>query len=221
MSIRILLADDHDIVRRGLRSLIEKQEGMKVVGEVENGREAIRFALAEAPHVVLMDVVMPGLGGIEAARRIVAEAPAIKVLCLSMHRERKLVSAMLEAGAVGYILKDHALEELPAAIRHAAAGRGYLNPSVAATVVADYAAHLSGRPSPASSPLSSREREVLQLLAEGLSSREIAEHLNLSIKTIGSHREKIERKLKIRGVAALTKYAIRQGITTADRDPPV
>ena len=166
----------------------------------------MKLALEIAPDVVVMDVVMPGMGGIEATRRIVAKVPTIKVLCLSMHRERRFVSAVLEAGAVGYVLKDRALEELPLAIRHVVAGRSYLNPSVAATVVADYAAHLSGRPStPASVPLSSREREVLQLLAEGLSTRAISEKLNLSVKTVGSHRENVEKKLRVHGVAALTK----------------
>ncbi len=220
MSLRVLLADDHRIVREGLAALIGREPDIEVVGTASDGREAVRLAREAAPDVVLMDVAMPGMSGVEATRQIVAELPAVRVLCLSMHVERKFVSAVLEAGAAGYLLKDCAHEELVEAIRQVTAGRAYLSPSVAATVVDDYAARLSGETAPDASPLSGREREVLQLLAEGRSTREVAERLHLSPKTVGSHRERIMRKLGIDSIAGLTKYAIRHGLTTADRNSP-
>ncbi len=219
MTVRILLADDHRIVHQGLSALIEKQRDMKVVATAIDGREAVRLARELEPDVVLMDVAMPGMSGVEATRQITAELPTVKVLCLSMHLERRYVAAVFEAGAAGYLLKDCALEELAEAIRQVVAGRSFLSPSVAATVVGDYAAHLSGDTGADASPLSGREREVLQLLAEGHSTREIAERLHLSPKTVGSHRERIMRKLGIDSIAGLTKYAIRHGLTTAERDP--
>ena len=218
MSLRILLADDHEIVLEGLSALIEKEAGMEVVGAVRDGREAVRMARERAPDVVLMDVGMPGLSGVEATRQITSELPAVKVLCLSMHAERRYVSAVIEAGAAGYLLKDCALEELSRALRQVAAGGSYLSPAVAATVLDDYAAHLGGG-APEASPLSSREREVLQLLAEGRPTREIAERLHLSVKTVGSHRDRIMKKLGVHSIAGLTKYAIRHGLTSSDRDP--
>lgn len=174
MAIRVLLADDHELFLQGLRALLEKEPGLEVIGEAGDGRAAVRLARERAPDVVLMDVAMPAMNGVEATRRILAERPATKVLCLSMHADRQFVSAVLEAGAVGYLLKDCVLEELVRAIHHVRAGHSYLSPAVAATVVEDYAAHLAGRRSPGSSPLSSREREVLQLIAEGWSVKEIA-----------------------------------------------
>lgn len=219
MTLRILLADDHRIVREGLSVLIGKQPGMEVVGTALDGREAVRLARELAPAVVLMDVAMPGMSGIEATRQIAAELPEVRVICLSMHAERRFVSAVLEAGAAGYLLKDCAQEELAEAICQVAAGHSYLSPAVAATVVEDYAAHLSGGAGADASPLSGREREVLQLLAEGRSTRDIAQLLHLSPKTVGSHRERIMRKLGIDSIAGLTKYAVRHGLTSVDRDP--
>lgn len=220
MTISVLLADDHEIVLEGIHALLEAQRGIDVVGEVRDGREAVYQARELQPDLVLMDVTMPGLNGIEATRQIVAETDGVRVLCLSMHTDRRFVSAVLAAGASGYLLKDCVAEELARGIREVAAGRSYLSPGVAATVVEDYAAHLSGARTPAVAQLSGREREVLQLLAEGRSTREIADRLHLSIKTVGSHRERIMHKLGIHSVAGLTKYAIRHGMTTEDRNEP-
>ncbi len=220
MTLRILLADDHQIVSEGIAALIERQHDMEVVGTAFEGREAVRLARALAPDVVLMDVAMPGMSGVEATRQILAQAPATRVLCLSMHVERRFVSAVLEAGAAGYLLKDCAQEELAEAIRQVTAGRSYLSPAVAASVVEDYAARLSGGAPEDASPLTGREREILQLFAEGHSTRQIAERLHISPKTVGSHRERIMHKLGIDSIAGLTKYAIRHGLTSSDRDLP-
>ena len=217
MSIRILLADDHKIVREGLRSMLEKRSDMEVIGEARDGREAVRAARDQAPDVVVMDVEMPGLSGIEATRQIAAERPEVKVLCLSMHRDRRWVLPILDAGGAGYLIKDCALEELARAIRAVTAGQTYLSPAVAGSVVEAYRAGGSGAPSE-DSLLTAREREVLQLLAEGHSSKEIASRLHLSPKTVGTYRERLMRKLDIHNVAGLVKYAIREGLTTADRD---
>ncbi len=219
MTIRILLADDHQIVREGLAALLDGQPGIEVVGFALDGREAVKLAEELSPDLLLMDVAMPGMNGVEATRQLASQLPQVKVLCLSMHVERRFVSAVLEAGAAGYLLKDCAREELAEAIRQVSAGRSYLSPAVAATVVEDYAARLAGRLPRNASALSGREREVLQLLAEGASTREIAQRLHLSTKTVGSHRERIMRKLGLDSIAALTKYAIRHGLTTAEREP--
>lgn len=214
--LRVVLVDDHEIFLEGLSSLIDREEGMEVVGTARNGRAAICLAGSLVPDVLVMDVSMAGLNGIEATRQIVGEQPAVRVLCLSMHSGRRYVSAAVEAGAAGYVLKDCALEELAFAVRQVALGHSYLSPAVAATVLDDYAAHLSGQARPARVALSEREREVLQLLAEGHTTRDIAGQLHLSPKTIGSHRERIMKKLDIHSVAGLTKYAVRHGYTSED-----
>jgi DNA-binding NarL/FixJ family response regulator len=212
VSIRVLLADDHAIVREGLRALIDKQPDMEIVGEARDGREAIRMAREQVPDVAILDVSMPGLNGVEATRRITRELPDIKVLGLSMHTERQFVGAVIDAGASGYLVKDCALEELIRAVRCVVNGQVYLSPSVAGVVVEGYRA--KGHGESAFSALSLREREVLQLIAEGLSTKEIAGHLNVSAKTVGTHREHIMTKLEIRSIAGLTKYAIREGVTS-------
>jgi DNA-binding NarL/FixJ family response regulator len=212
VSIRVLLADDHAIVREGLRALIDKQPDMEIVGEARDGREAIRMAREQVPDVAILDVSMPGLNGVEATRRITRELPDIKVLGLSMHTERQFVGAVIDAGASGYLVKDCALEELIRAVRCVVNGQVYLSPSVAGVVVEGYRA--KGHGESAFSALSLREREVLQLIAEGLSTKEIADHLNVSAKTVGTHREHIMTKLEIRSIAGLTKYAIREGVTS-------
>lgn len=218
MTVRVLIADDHQIVSQGLAALIEKQPGFSVAGTAVDGREAVRLAQELEPDLVLMDVSMPRLSGIEATRQLSVEMPGVKVLCLSMHVERQFVSAMLAAGADGYVLKDAAEEELVEAIRQVAAGRSFLSPKIAATVVQDYALLVAGGDGGAPGPeLSGREREVLQLIAEGRSTAQIAALLCLSPKTIGSHRGRIMAKLGIHTIAGLTKYAIRHGLTTADR----
>ncbi|MGD2175592.1 MAG: response regulator transcription factor [Candidatus Brocadiaceae bacterium] len=215
MSIRILLADDHRLMRHGLRSLIQGEPDMEVIGEAENGRSAVRLAEELAPDVIVMDVAMPDLNGIEATRQVKDRTPAIEVLALSMHSDGPFVVRMLEAGAAGYLLKDTAFEQLATAIREVSAGRKYLCPEVTGPIVEDYLRRLS-EPEAAATPLSPREREVLQLLAEGMISKQIASELNISVKTIETHRSRLMKKLGIRSVAELTKYAIRHGITSLE-----
>lgn len=215
MSIRILLADDHRLMRHGLRSLIQGEPDMEVIGEAENGRSAVRLAEELAPDVIVMDVAMPDLNGIEATRQVKDRTPAIEVLALSMHSDGPFVVRMLEAGAAGYLLKDTAFEQLATAIREVSEGRKYLCPEVTGPIVEDYLRRLS-EPEVAATPLSPREREVLQLLAEGMISKQIASELNISVKTIETHRSRLMKKLGIRSVAELTKYAIRHGITSLE-----
>lgn len=213
---RVLLADDHRILRQGLRSLFEKEDDLEVVGEAENGRQAVRMARELRPDVVVMDVAMPDLNGIEATRQVLAELPAVKVLALSMHSDRRYVIEVLKAGASGYLLKDGAFEELASAIRTVAANRSYLSPEITGVVIDDVVHRVPSAPRSASLCLSNREREVLQLLAEGRSTREIAECLHVSVKTVDTHRQHIMQKLGLYSVAELTKYAIREGITSIE-----
>ena len=216
MEIRVLLADDHNIFRDGLRTLIEKEAGMEVVGEAENGRKAIALAEKLLPNVIIMDVSMPDMNGIEATRKIVSAIPDVKVIALSMHSDRRFVLGMLEAGASGYLLKDCAFAELAGAIRQVVTGNTYLSPKIADVVVKGYL-HKMMESSPAAVDLmTSREREILQLLAEGLTAKEIAAHVYLSIKTVETHRRNIMQKLNMRSVAELTKYAIREGLVALD-----
>jgi DNA-binding NarL/FixJ family response regulator len=214
MSIRIMIADDHEIVRNGLRSLIEKELDMEVIAEAGNGRNAVRIALELAPDVVIMDIAMPDLNGIEAARQIITALPRIKVIALSMHADKRYVMEMLKAGAVGYILKDSAFEELACAIRITLKNRTYLSPSITEIVIGDYVQLALAANGTAFSLLSSREREVLQLLAEGSSTAQIADRLSISVKTVETYRQHIIEKLDIRSIAELTKYAIREGLTS-------
>jgi DNA-binding NarL/FixJ family response regulator len=214
MSIRVVLADDHQLVCEGLEMLLESQPGTEVVGVAHDGREAVRMARELDPDVVIMDVAMPGLNGIDATRQLLAESPRVKVIALSMHADKRYVTGMLSAGVSGYLLKDCAGEELVQALQTVVGGQVYLSPSIAGVVVAELAAPAAARP--AGSPLSPREREVLQLLAEGHNSRESAAILHLSVKTVESHRRQIMTKLGLDSVADLTKYAVREGITTLD-----
>ena len=213
MSIRIILADDHKIFRQGLRSLLEKETELELLGEAENGRTAVELTTELQPDVVVMDVSMPDLNGIEATRQIVSRVPGTKVIGLSIHSDRSFVEGMLKAGAKGYLLKDCDSEELIRAIRAVAAGQTYLSPAVAGSVVQDYVDQTRAKADSNPQRLTSREREVLQLLAEGLTSKEIAAKLSLSVKTVENHRHQIMERLGIRSVAELTKFAIRQGIT--------
>ncbi len=214
MSIRIILADEHQIIRDGLRSLIEKETGIDIVAEAKNGREAVRMTLELKPDIIVMDVAMPELNGIEAAYKIVAGAPQTKIITLSMHADRRFVMEMLKAGASAYLLKNNAFEELIQAVRTVLGNRTYLNPKIADLVVGDYVRQLKNDDTSVFALLTEREREVLQLIAEGNSTAQIAERLHLSVKTIETHRQKIMEKLKIRNVAELTKYAIREGLTS-------
>jgi len=214
VTIKVLIADDHQIVREGLRSMLEKEPGIIVVGEAEEGRTTLRLARELTPDVIIMDVAMPDLNGIEATRQIVAEFPTIKVIALSMHDDRRFVLHMIKAGAKGYLLKDSAFKDLAKAIRVVVANKTYLSSEIADIVVKDYLATTASEESSAFYLLSPREREVLQLIAEGKTSNQVAENLHVSIKTVETHRAQLLRKLKVKSVAELTKYAIREGLTT-------
>ena len=214
MTIEILLADDHQILRKGILALLEKEPDLTVVGEAEDGRMALRLAMDLKPHIVVMDIGMPHLNGIEATRRIVAELSSTQVLALSMHSDRQFVTGMLHAGALGYILKDSAFEELIYAIREVAAKRVYLSPGITGVIV-DYVQKSHHMDSPVDC-LSPREREVLQLLAEGNKVKDIASQINISVRTIETHRQHIMDKLDLHSMAELTKFAIRAGLTSLD-----
>ncbi|MCK8600964.1 response regulator [Desulfoferrobacter suflitae] len=216
MSVRLLIADDHNIVRDGLRALLETQQNLQVIAEAENGRKAVRLVRELSPDVVIIDVGMPGLNGIDATRQIVAEANETKVIALSMHSDRRFVAQMFKAGAAAYLLKDCAFEELVQAVDVVVAGQIYLSPEIAGAVIEDYVRHISRTDSSGFSVLTAREREVLQLLAEGKATKEIAAELFVSVKTIETHRQQIMHKLKVGSLADLIKYAIREGITFLD-----
>ena len=217
MNIKLLLADDHAMMREGLKSLIQKESDMAVVGEAGNGNETIELAKKAGAHVVVMDVAMPDLNGIEAARKILKDNPSIKVVALSGHANREFVREMLKAGASAYVLKSRAYEELVRAIREVVKGKKYLSPDIARGVVDEYVEMSSSKSkNPAFVVLTDREREVLQLLAEGRSTKELADALAVSVKTVETHRHNIMEKLNLHSVAELTKYAIREGITSVD-----
>jgi len=213
VSIRVLLVDDHKIVREGLRALLNAKPGIEVVAEAENGRTALQLARELMPDVVVMDVTMPDLNGIEATHRLITEFPDIKVIALSMHSDHRLVSGMLAAGASGYLLKDCAFEELEKAIRTAVDNNIYLSPQLTKTVINHYVRNPSPAKSLAFSVLTAREREVLQLLAEGKNTKKIAFGLGVSIKTIETHRRRLMKKLNVTSMAELTKLAVREGVT--------
>lgn len=220
MSIRILIADDHKIMLDGLKALLEAQENIQIVGQALNGREAVKLAHKEKPDMVIIDVAMPDLNGLEAMRQILQDNPKTKVLALSMHSDRRYVTGMLSAGASGYILKHCAFEELALAIQTVLRNQVYLSPPIAGILVKELSQAGSPRAGQQIASLSSltpREREVLQLIAEGHSAREIAQRLHLSVKTIETHRRQIMEKLGIRSVAELTKFAIREGLTSLDK----
>jgi DNA-binding NarL/FixJ family response regulator len=216
MSIRVLLADDHEIVRDGIRALLDDEPGIEVVGEARDGNEALRRVRETAPDVVVMDVTMPGMNGIDATREICAAQPETKVLFLSMHSENHYVTRVFDAGAAGYLLKECALNELVRAIRSVSSGQVYVSPAVAGAVVEAFRLGMPERGTSALSALTAREREVLRLIADGLSTREIADRLQVSHKTVGTHRERIMHKLDLHSIAELTKFAIREGLTSPD-----
>ena len=217
MTIRVLIADDHKIMLAGLRSLLEKQAGLEVVGEAENGRKAVQMTEEKKPDVVVMDVSMPDLNGIEATTQIIESHPEIRIIALSMHSDKRFVMGMLRAGASGYLLKDCASQELATAIAQVATGRKYLSPEITGVVIDDFLqGGLTDGEKAVTSVLSAREREVLQLIAEGWSTKQIASHLYVSIKTIETHRRQIMKKLDLHSIADLTKYAIREGLTSLE-----
>lgn len=212
MAIRILLADDHTIVREGLRSIIEHEMGMEVVALAGSGIAAIELARVHRPDAVVIDITMPGMNGIEATRQILREFPSVKVIALSMHASKDIVSEMLKAGASAYLLKDSAVDELGLAVKSVLSGKFYISPEITGTVVGDYVDRLTDQ-APAASKLTGREREVLQLIAEGKSMKEIAAALMLSVKTIETYRQTLMNRLNIHSIAELTKYAVREGLT--------
>ena len=213
----MLIADDHKIMLAGLRSLLEKQTDFDVVGEADNGRKAVQMAQEKKPEVVVMDVSMPDLNGIEATKQIIESLPETRVIALSMHSDKRFVMGMLRAGASGYLLKDCASQELANAILQVAGGKKYLSPEITGVVIDDVLlAGSSEEGATAASQLSPREREVLQLIAEGWSTKQIASHLYVSIKTIETHRRQIMKKLDLHAIADLTKYAIREGLTSIE-----
>jgi DNA-binding NarL/FixJ family response regulator len=216
MTIRVLLADDHKIVREGLRSLLEKDPGIDVVAMADNGRAALRLTAEHRPDVAVIDIAMPEMNGIEAIRRMSGENPGVRILALSMHSARRFVVEALSGGANGYLLKDCACEELVRAIRVVADNETYLSPKISGLIVKDYVKRLPDSKSREKAILSSREREVLQLIAEGRCTKEIAFSLGLSAKTVETHRRQIMKKLDLHSVAELTRYAIREGITHLD-----
>ncbi len=216
MTIRLLLADDHRIFREGLRPLLAGRRDIEIVGEADNGLAALDLCRSCRPDVAVLDISMPGMNGIEVTRTLARELPGIRVIILSMHSDRRFVQEALRAGARGYVLKDAGFDELLAGVLAVAAGRYHLDPGVGDQVVRDYLDLVEADSGSAFGVLSAREREVLQMLAEGRSTKEIAANLHLSAKTVESHRKTLMDKLDIHSIAELTKYAIRQGLTQLD-----
>jgi DNA-binding NarL/FixJ family response regulator len=216
MGIKIILADDHQIFREGLRNLILREPGMDVIGEADNGRDAVRMAKRLKPDIVIMDISMPQMNGIEASK-ILSDLPGLKVIALSMHSDRRYVTAMLKTGVSGYVQKENAFEELKRALGAVGTGKTYLSPDITKILVnefvgEEYAPEING-----SNPLNAREREVLQLLAEGMSTKKIAFNLKVSVKTIESNRRRLMHKLNMDSIAELTKFAIREGLTSLEK----
>jgi len=215
--IKILLAEDHTIVRKGIRSLLDSEQAIEVVGEAENGREAVEKTAQLCPDIVLLDHTMPILNGLEATRQIRKFYPAVKVLILTMHTNEEYIFQFLQAGAAGYLVKQSAPTDLVAAIHAVYQGQSFLSPAISKTVIDEYLRQTGTRHNHTNDEkLTSREREVLQLLAEGCSNRQIAEQLQISIKTVGVHRLNLMEKLDIHDITELTKYAIRKGMIGLD-----
>ena len=214
MSIRVLLVDDHRILREAIRTILEKSGEILVVGEADDGPRALELAREAAPDIVVMDIGLSDMSGIEATRRILAENAGVKVLALSMYSDRRMVLQMLQAGASGYVVKAAGSKELLRAIRALAEGKTYLCAEVAGSIV-DQVRDGRLKTGGAGVSLGRREREVLQLLANGMTSQAIAEKLNIAASTVEVHRRNIMRKLDLHTVAELTKYAIREGLTSA------
>jgi len=214
--IKILLADDHKILRAGLHSLIEMEPRFKIVAEAAEGRAAVRLCQELSPDVVIMDISMPNLNGIEATRKILVNSPKTKVIILSVHSSKHFVEEVFRAGATGYLLKNCSFEDLVSAIETVDGNETFLHPKIATIIHGDYLEAIKQRESASAPALSPREREVLQLIAEGKNTKEIAFSFDLSVKTVEAHRQRIMEKLNLRSVAELTKYAIREGLTTEE-----
>ena len=216
MSIRILIADDHSITREGLKVMLNKMENFEVVAEAENGRLAISLARKLLPDVVVMDINMPDLNGVDATRQIVAELPQTRNIALSMYSDRSYVKGMLKAGVSGYLLKNCAFEELADAIQTVMRYQTYLSPKISEIVRDEFVKMMGSNDPNTVELLTDKEREVLQLIAEGKKTKDIAELLHISVKTVEARRSKIMEKLNINNVAGLTKYAIREGLTSIE-----
>jgi len=214
MTLKILIADDHTIVREGLRVLIEKEDDMTVTAEAATGAEAIRLARDCCPDVIVMDISMPDVNGIDATRSIMAESTKVRVVALSMESDRRFVVEVLKAGANGYVLKDSAFGELATAIRAVAAGETYLAPRITNVLIKEYLQRIPDEVSATYETLSPREREILQLIAGGSNAKEIAFSFGVSVKTVENQRHSIMKKLDLFSVAELTKYAVRQGLSS-------
>jgi|SRR5450830_202059 DNA-binding NarL/FixJ family response regulator len=215
--IRVVLADDHSLFRAGLRSLLLATPGIQVVGEASEGREALKLIRHERPDVAIVDISMPGLQGLELAAVLHEELPQVRVIILSMHSSEEYVRRALKSGAAGYLLKDGLAGELELAIESVARGDTYLTPAVSRAVIEDYVRRTGAEAEGGRELLTARQKEVLQLIAEGHSSREIAEILNLSQKTVETHRTQLMRKLDIHDLAGLVRYAIRIGLVSSER----
>jgi DNA-binding NarL/FixJ family response regulator len=214
MSIKVMIVDDHRIMREGLRAMLEREPDIKVVGDAANGRLAQTLARDLAPDVIIMDVNMPELNGIEATQRINTELREVRIIALSMHADRRFVLNMLKAGAAGYMLKDDAFTNLAKAVRMVASHKTYLSQEITELLENDCQPLSATLESGNFQLLSCREREVLQLVTEGKTSSQIAASLHISVKTVETHRQQVMEKLNIKGVAELTKYAIREGLTS-------
>jgi DNA-binding NarL/FixJ family response regulator len=211
---RVLLVDDHTLVRAGMRALLQNLPGVEVVGEARNGREALELVRLESPNLVLMDLAMPDLGGLEVLPRIIKHFPRVKVVVLSVHANEEYVIRALRSGASGYMLKDSATVELELAIKSVARGEIYLSPSIAGTVIESYLQRVSGASSPLEQ-LTPRQREILKMIAEGKTTREVASTLEISVKTVETHRLQLMARLNIHDVPGLVRYAVRNGIVNA------
>ena len=216
MRTKILLADDHKIIRDGLCALIEKEQTMEVVAEACEGRETVQKVKEFKPHIIIMDIGMPNLNGIEATRQIINDVPGVKIIALSLHSESSFVMKMLEWGASGYLPKESAFKELSTAIKAVLSGKTYLSPVIAGIVVDNAMRPSTQKASRTTAELTPREREVLQLLAEGRSTKQVAAQLNVAVKTVETHRRQIMKKLDIHSIAELTKWAVREGITSLE-----
>jgi len=213
--IRVIVVDDHSLVRAGIRSLLERLDGIEIVGDAADGTEALGLMARQKPDLALLDISMPGLNGLETTRRAAKEHPRTRIIVLSMHADDEFIQRAFQAGAAGYLLKNADRQELELAVRAVARGASWISPAISDKVIAAYGGARTRADRP-SGPLTSRQREILQLIAEGLSTKEIAERLDLSVKTVETHRTRLMDRLGIHGLAGLVRYAVRLGIVRAE-----
>jgi DNA-binding NarL/FixJ family response regulator len=214
--MKILIAEDHGVVREGLKVLIENQPGMEVIAEAQDGLKAVELAKGLSPDIILMDIAMPNINGVEATRQILEENPDIRIIALSVHFDKHFVTEMLKAGASGYVLKSCLFDEVLRAVQTVGAGGHYLSPKITNVVLDDYVQYVTAAEKSTEGRLTERERQVVQLLTEGKSTKQIALQLHASPKTVDSNRRQIMNKLGIFSIAELTKYAIREGLTSQE-----